>query len=240
MTTLAGSATQPARVRLALIGAPARVDALARRLAVEPDIEVVARLAAPCLDRAAATAAAPDVALVLAPALSGAATAAVRAVAAAWPDAAPVVLVASASWTLAATALRAGARGCLLDDPAPGAIAAGVRAAARGGVPLDPGAAREMLNDYLRLLGDQDLSSPQPPGRLTPREREVLAGLADGRSNREIAAALRLHEATVRNYVSQVLAKLGVRDRTQAALAAGRGWSAARARAADADIADEK
>jgi DNA-binding NarL/FixJ family response regulator len=109
-------------------------------------------------------------------------------------------------------AVRAGAAGYVYKDVDPPALAAAVRAVHAGHVLLHP--------DVARLLTETDRS---PAGaRLTARERQVLALLARGRSNREIARDLGLAEKTVKTHVSAVLSKLGVQDRTQAALYAVR------------------
>jgi DNA-binding NarL/FixJ family response regulator len=109
-------------------------------------------------------------------------------------------------------AVRAGAAGYVYKDVDPPALAAAVRAVHAGHVLLNP--------DVARLLTDGD---PSPNGvRLTARERQVLAELTRGRSNREIAHALGLAEKTVKTHVSAILTKLGVQDRTQAALYAVR------------------
>ncbi|MEU1720155.1 response regulator transcription factor [Nonomuraea sp. NPDC005692] len=113
-------------------------------------------------------------------------------------------------------AMRAGAAGFLYKDVDPSALVQAVRAVHNGQVLLAPEAAEAML------------SAPAPaaavpgPAPLTEREREVLALIAAGRSNREIARSLAVAEKTVKTHVSNVLMKLGVQDRTQAALYAVR------------------
>lgn len=104
-------------------------------------------------------------------------------------------------------ALRLGASGYLLKHAGQGALLDGVRAALRGERPLDP-AATAMLAG----LREDPLES------LTPREREVLARLAQGMSNKAIAARLGVAEKTIKTHVSSVLGKLGFKDRVQAAL----------------------
>lgn len=117
-------------------------------------------------------------------------------------------------------ALRAGARGYLLKDVALEELVGAIRTLADGGSLVQPA----LTDRLLRALGSRpepddfaELPGPQP---LTPRETEVLRLLAGGYTNREIAAALFLAEGTVKNHISTVLAKLGVRDRTRAVLRA--------------------
>ncbi|MFI6742152.1 response regulator [Nonomuraea sp. NPDC050451] len=110
-------------------------------------------------------------------------------------------------------AMRAGASGFLYKDVDPTALVQAVRAVHGGQVLLAPEAAEAMLS------APDDPPSPVP---LTDREREVLALIAAGRSNREIARSLAVAEKTVKTHVSNVLMKLGVQDRTQAALYAVR------------------
>jgi NarL family two-component system response regulator LiaR len=90
-------------------------------------------------------------------------------------------------------------------------VIAAVRAAARGESVLQPAATARLLRELRQPAGD-------PLARLTPRETDVLKGIAQGRSNREIARALTLSEETVKSHVSAILAKLGLADRTQAAI----------------------
>ena len=104
-------------------------------------------------------------------------------------------------------ALRLGAAGYLLKRAGQGALLDSIRAALRGERVLDPAAAA-----LLPTLQDDPLK------RLTPRERTVLALLAEGLSNKAVAKRLDVGEKTVKTHVSSVLAKLGVKDRTQAAL----------------------
>lgn len=108
-------------------------------------------------------------------------------------------------------AVRAGAAGYVYKDVDPPALAAAIRSVHAGHVLLHP--------DVVRLLAAEDTARP---AELTARERDVLAELARGRSNREIARALSVTEKTVKTHVSAILGKLGVQDRTQAALHAVR------------------
>ncbi|WP_329319583.1 response regulator transcription factor [Streptomyces sp. NBC_01262] len=108
-------------------------------------------------------------------------------------------------------ALRAGAAGYVYKDVDPDALAGAIRSVHAGHVLLQP------------EVADALLSQEQPTGQgrgnaLTEREREVLSLIADGRSNREIARALVLSEKTVKTHVSNILMKLDLADRTQAAL----------------------
>ncbi|OLF08173.1 DNA-binding response regulator [Actinophytocola xinjiangensis] len=109
-------------------------------------------------------------------------------------------------------AVRAGASGYVYKDVDPPALAAAIRSVHAGHVLLHP--------DVAALLAAGD--ARPGPAALTPRERDVLTEVARGRSNREIARALSLSEKTVKTHVSAILGKLGVQDRTQAALHAVR------------------
>ncbi|MEV6212221.1 response regulator transcription factor [Kitasatospora sp. NPDC051914] len=109
-------------------------------------------------------------------------------------------------------ALRAGAAGYVYKDVDPEALAGAIRSVHAGHVLLQPELAEALLSD----------EGPRPAqgrgGTLTDREREVLGHIADGRSNREIARSLHLSEKTVKTHVSNILMKLDLADRTQAAL----------------------
>ncbi|MBO8190887.1 response regulator transcription factor [Streptomyces oryzae] len=108
-------------------------------------------------------------------------------------------------------ALRAGAAGYVYKDVDPDALAGAIRSVHAGHVLLQPEVAGALLTD------DQGGGVGRGPS-LTEREREVLGLIADGRSNREIARALVLSEKTVKTHVSNILMKLDLADRTQAAL----------------------
>jgi len=107
-------------------------------------------------------------------------------------------------------ALEAGAAGYLLKDAEADELAAAIRAARRGEVHLDPVVARKLTQ--LLVAPEHTVTA------LTAREREVLVLVAGGKSNREIADALVISERTARTHVSNVLVKLGLASRTQAAL----------------------
>ena len=113
-------------------------------------------------------------------------------------------------------ALRAGAAGYLLKDAEPEQLVRAVRAAHAGEALLDPVVAARLVD---RLSSGDE---PEPLERLTPREREVLVLIARGFANKRIALELGLSEKTVKAHVGHVLAKLGVTDRTQAAVLAVR------------------
>jgi DNA-binding NarL/FixJ family response regulator len=107
------------------------------------------------------------------------------------------------------TALRVGASGYLLKGAAQEDVLAAIRSVAAGGAVFGPGVARQVLAGGRQQRWSEDLTS---------REAQVLAGIAAGRSNPEIATELGVSLKTVQNHVSRVLTKLQVRDRTQAAL----------------------
>ena len=117
-------------------------------------------------------------------------------------------------------ALRAGASGFLLKDVQPAQLVDAVRVVAHGEALLAPTVTRRLLDRFAGSLP----GAPEPPApelaELTDREREVLALLADGLSNAELAERLFLSETTVKTHVSSILRKLGLRDRVQAVVLA--------------------
>ncbi len=114
------------------------------------------------------------------------------------------------------SAVMAGASGFLLKNANGGELAEAIRQLAAGGSLLDPGLTRRLL-DRIR-----EGSAGDPLQRLTDQERRVLDFLVEAKTNRQIATELHLAEKTVKNYVSSVLAKLGMRRRTEAAVFAAR------------------
>lgn len=112
--------------------------------------------------------------------------------------------------------VRAGARGWMLKDVAFERLADAVRTVARGGTVLLPAVTERAV----RALAESPpaFDALDPPDRLTGRETEILRLMAGGYSNREIADALHSGEGTVKNHISRILSKLGVRDRTRAVL----------------------
>lgn len=115
-----------------------------------------------------------------------------------------------------ARALRAGARGYVLKDTEPDTVVDALRTVASGGVVLGP----KVGPDVLATLQRAPAALPPPFDALTPRERDILAGLVRGESNARIAARIGLSEKTIRNQLSAVFTKLGVSGRVQAALRA--------------------
>jgi len=116
--------------------------------------------------------------------------------------------------------LRAGAVGYLLKDAPSEKLAEAIRLAARGESFLQPSVAAKVVAEFARLSGDTRAHTPPLIEPLSEREHEILALIANGASNREIAKRLFLAEGTVKNHITNILGKLGVRDRTQAALKA--------------------
>lgn len=116
-------------------------------------------------------------------------------------------------------AIKAGASGFLLKNARPAQLVAAVRATAAGEAQIAPQIVQRMVEDFVRRP-PPGTSKPAALGELSDRELDVLKLVARGLSNAEIAGALFLSEATIRTHVSRILAKLDVRDRTQAAVLA--------------------
>ncbi len=137
-----------------------------------------------------------------------------------WPDARIIILTTFDDDAYVFEGLRAGALGYLLKDVSGGDLAEAIRTVAAGGALLAPSVARKVVAEFSRLAPPARLPDEGLPEPLSEREKEVLRLVAQGLSNREIAQKLVLAEGTVKNHVTAILQKLGVRDRTQAALRA--------------------
>jgi DNA-binding NarL/FixJ family response regulator len=209
----------PVRVLLADDQALFR-EALATLLGARPEVQVVGEAGngAEALDRAAALG--PDVVLMdlHMPVLDG--VAATRRLRAEQPGVRVLALTTFDDDEDVFAALRAGAVGYLLKDVSSERLVEALVAARRGESVLQPSVAAKVVARFARLSEDP---RPRPQPLVVPlsdRELDVVRLLAGGRSNREIAQELYLAEGTVKNHVTNVLAKLGARDRTQAALRA--------------------
>ncbi|MCX5093985.1 response regulator transcription factor [Streptomyces sp. NBC_00365] len=189
-------------------------DGLAAMLSTQPDFTVVgeASTGAEALRQTASLA--PDVVLMdlQMPGMDG--TAATAAIRAAHPEVRVLVLTTYDTDADITAAIDAGAVGYLLKDTARHELCEAARTAARGGAALSPTVAAKVL---AHMRGDRG-------GGLSGRELEVLSGVARGQSNKQIARALRLPEATAKTHLLHIYAKLDVGDRTAAVTAAlGRG-----------------
>jgi DNA-binding NarL/FixJ family response regulator len=170
----------------------------------------------------------PDVVLmdVRMPEMDG--VAATRDLAARFPDVGVIILTTFEDDETVFEGLKAGARGYLLKDIGSEEMAQAVRKVASGEALIQPRLTRKVLAEFSRLAlaGENrtpakiEAPSESLPVPLTDREQEVLQALARGLSNREIADQLVITEGTVKNHVSSLIEKLGVRDRTQAVLKA--------------------
>jgi len=129
-------------------------------------------------------------------------------------------------------ALQAGASGFVLKDMPPEDLVSAVRTVAEGGAMLSPAITRRLIGRFADRLGSER-NLDRRLERLTAREREVLAAIADGGSNAEIAGALHIGNATVKTHVSSLLSKLGLRDRAQAVVFA---YESGLARAGERDV----
>jgi NarL family two-component system response regulator LiaR len=143
---------------------------------------------------------------------------ATRQVSAISPSTRVIVLTSFADDEKVFPAIKAGATGYLLKDVSPGDLANAIRAVHAGETHLHPDITRKLVDQFA-----SPRTNPRPtPEELTPRELEVLRLIAQGMSNREIAQALTISEKTVKTHVSNILSKLHLADRTQAAIYAHR------------------
>ena len=166
---------------------------------------------------------APDVMLMdlQMPVMDG--VAATRTITAQFPETKVLVLTTFDEDELVGQAVQAGAIGYLLKDTEPEELAQAIRAVSKGYTQMGPGILSKMIAHVAApsattLSTEKDTKQQTAFVELTPREREVLALISSGLSNREIAAELCISENTVKNHVSRILSQLGLRDRTQAAI----------------------
>jgi DNA-binding NarL/FixJ family response regulator len=182
-------------------------------LALDPDIDLVGEACNGVQAVALAHDLRPDVVLMdlLMPEMDGIeATMRIRAE---LPDTEVIALTSVLEDSSVVSAIRAGAIGYLLKDTEADALVQAIKAAAEGQVQLSPQAAARLM---------REVRVPHSPEELTEREVDVLRLLAQGKSNKEIAYALSIGEKTVKTHVSNILSKLNVSSRTQAALHAVR------------------
>lgn len=137
-----------------------------------------------------------------------------------WNEARIIILTTFDDDALVFDGLRAGALGYLLKDVSGEELAEAIRKVAGGGALIEPSVARKVLAEFARLAPPARPFQEQITEPLSERELEILKLLAQGATNRQIASQLFLAEGTVKNYISAILDKLGVEDRTQAALRA--------------------
>jgi NarL family two-component system response regulator LiaR len=188
-------------------------------LELQDDLEVVGEAADGAAAVSAAQALEPDVVLMdlVMPVLDG--VGAMRELRRVLPATRVIVLTSFTDDAQLLPAIQAGAAGYLLKNVQPQELHRAIHAAHAGEALLDPSVAARLVDAIAQQAG----GAPAPtPERLTPREREVLALIARGLSNKRIARELGVAEKTVKTHVGHVLAKLGVTDRTQAALYAVR------------------
>jgi DNA-binding NarL/FixJ family response regulator len=197
-------------------------------LDVEPDIEVVGEAANGRQAIHSARRLQPDVVLmdVRMPELDG--IAATREIVTAADGPRVLVLTTFDLDEYVYDSLAAGASGFLLKDVGPEQLVHGIRVVAAGDALLAPSVTRRLLDEMVRA-GRRPAATPDALEDLTPRELEVLRLVAQGLSNAEIAELLVVEETTVKTHVSRLLAKLGLRDRTQAVVLAYESGLAARA-----------
>lgn len=186
-------------------------------MATEPDVQVVGEASNGREALALVEATQPDVVLMdlVMPEMDG--IAATREIGARWPKTRVLVLTSFAADDKVGAAVKAGAAGYLLKDSGAEELLNGIRQVHRGESSLHPVIARKVMQELSSLRGQGEEQSP-----LTERETEVLRLLAQGFGNQEIGRQLVISEATVRTHVSNILSKLQLASRTQAALYAVR------------------
>ena len=137
-----------------------------------------------------------------------------------WPTCRVIILTTFDDDEYVFDGLRAGALGYLLKDVSIQELAEAIRTVMGGGVLIEPSVARKVVAEFARMTSSSPKAASNLDEPLSEREIDILRLLSQGLTNREIAQRLYLAEGTVKNYVTNILAKIGARDRTQAALRA--------------------
>jgi DNA-binding NarL/FixJ family response regulator len=156
----------------------------------------------------------PDVILMDIRLVGGSGIEATHEITARLPDTKVIMLTSYAEDEMLFSAIRAGAVGYVLKQIGSDALVRAIEAAARGEATLDPSLTQRVFSEVRRAIQNEEEAAFSD---LSPQEMQVLALIAEGKTNREIAEALFLSEGTVRNYVSSILSKLGVSNRAEAA-----------------------
>jgi len=195
-------------------------DGLRTLLELEPDFEVVGEAANGAVALDVYPALSPDVVLmdIRMPQMDG--VEATRRLRAADPNAKVIILTTFDDNEFVFEGLRAGALGYLLKDVSGDELADAIRTISAGGSMIEPSIARKVIAEFARLAPPTEAARGKLIDPLSEREIEILQFLAQGFTNKEIARKLYLAEGTVKNYVTSILGKIGVRDRTQAAIKA--------------------
>jgi DNA-binding NarL/FixJ family response regulator len=211
------AASRQPRIRVVLVDDQSLLrEGLRTLLELHADIHVVGEAADGVAAEALVERVRPDVALMDLRMPRRGGVDATRTIARHWPETRVLVLTTFDDDELVFDSIDAGASGYLLKDVGSEVLADAVRAAARGESPIQPSVARKLL---LRIRERRPATMPPTLAEpLTPRETDILRLLGSGATNRQIADRLALTEGTVKNYVSSILAKTGLHDRTQAAL----------------------
>lgn len=187
-------------------------------LATQPDMEVVAEARDGAEAVKMASEYVPDVVLMdlVMPKMDG--VAATRQVRGITPHTRVIVLTSYSEDEMVFPAIKAGALSYLLKDVGPGELAEAIRRAARGEATLHPRIAARLIHEVAENRVSPSKSGMREGAELSQRELDVLRLIATGKSNREIADLLSISEQTVKTHVSNILSKLHLADRTQAAI----------------------